>query len=599
MAGKRFLAAIGLALSLAAAGPTAPRMPTDPASGPAFPNRPPNFVVLLADDLALMDLGIFGGEARTPNIDALARRGRMFTRYYTSPLCSPSRAMLLTGLDNHRTGVSTIPEVIPNEHIGKKGYSLRFEPGVTTIASRLKQRGYRTFMTGKWHLGHEAGDLPNAHGFDRSFVLDASGADNWEQKSYMPYYADAPWFEDGKPARLPKDFYSSRFLIDRMVDYLGEGDQNKPFLAYIGFQAIHIPVQAPPEFTRKYKDTYRKGWAAMRKARWERAQANGLIPKGAPLADPPKGLRRRESLSREEQALFARNMAINAGMIEAMDHHIGRLVAHLKRTGEYDNTVFVFTSDNGPEPSNPLATSRTMQWWLDNNGYSVSADNWGGKGTYAFIGPEFANAAASPGAMFKFYSAEGGLHVPMIMAGPGIAPAAPSAAMTTVSDIAPTLLAMAGGAPDASAFDGRSLVPLLAGQADAVRTPETATGFEVSGNAALFKGSYKLVRNLKPYGDGIWRLYDIGSDPGETRDLSKSDPAKFNEMMAEYRVYAKRNGVLEMPDGYDSTMQIGKNTVRKMAARYWYVLLGAGVLMLVLLYGGYRLLRRKGRARPA
>jgi len=599
MAGKRFLAAIGAALSLAAASPAAQPLATATTLKAITPDRPPNFVVLLADDLALMDLGIYGGEARTPHIDALARRGRMFTRYYTSPLCSPSRAMLLTGLDNHRTGVSTIPEVIPNEHIGKKGYSLRFEPGVTTIASRLRQRGYRTYMTGKWHLGHEEGDLPNSHGFDRSFVLDASGADNWEQKSYMPYYADAPWFEDGKPARLPKDFYSSRFLIDRMVDYLGEGDQQKPFLAYIGFQAIHIPVQAPPEFTRKYRDTYREGWAAMRKARWQRAQANGLIPRGAPLADPPKGLRQWESLSREEQALFARNMAINAGMIEAMDHHIGRLVEHLKRTGQYDNTVFVFTSDNGPEPSNPLATSRTMQWWLDNNGYSVSADNWGGKGTYAFIGPEFANAAASPGAMFKFYSAEGGLHVPMIMAGPGIAPAAPSAAMTTVSDIAPTMLAMAGGAPDASAFDGRSLVPLLAGQADAVRTPETATGFEVSGNAALFKGSYKLVRNLKPYGDGVWRLYDIATDPGETRDLSRSDPAKFKEMMAEYRAYAKRNGVLEMPEGYDSTVQIGKNTVRKMAARYWHVLLGAGVIVIAMLYGAYRLLRRKGRARPA
>lgn len=599
MAGKRMLVAIGVALSLAAAGPAAQPLVTSGEQVPVTAARPPNFVVLLADDLALMDLGIYGGEARTPNIDALARRGRMFTRYYTSPLCSPSRAMLLTGLDNHRTGVSTIPEVIPEEHLGRKGYSLRFEPGVTTIASRLKQRGYRTFMTGKWHLGHEDGDLPNSHGFDRSFVLDASGADNWEQKSYMPYYADAPWFEDGKPARLPKDFYSSRFLIDRMVDYLGEGDHQRPFLAYIGFQAIHIPVQAPPEFTRKYKDTYREGWAAMRKARWERAQASGLIPKGAPLADPPKGLRQWESLSREEQALFARNMAINAGMIEAMDHHIGRLVEHLRRTGQYDNTVFVFTSDNGPEPSNPLATSRTMQWWLDNNGYSVSADNWGGKGTYAFIGPEFANAAASPGAMFKFYSAEGGLHVPMIMAGPGIAPAAPSAAMATVSDIAPTLLDMAGGAADASAFDGRSLVPLLAGQADAVRTAETATGFEVSGNAALFKGSYKLVRNLKPYGDGVWRLYDIATDPGETRDLRQSDPVKFQEMMAEYRAYAKRNGVLEMPEGYDSTVQIGKNTVRKMAARYWYVLLGAGVLVVGLLYGAYRLLRRKGRTRPA
>lgn len=599
MAGTRFLAAIGAALVLAAAAPPAqPGLRTAP-SDPADRARSPNFVVLLADDLALMDLGIYGGEARTPNIDALARRGRMFTRYYTSPLCSPSRAMLLTGLDNHRTGVSTIPEVIPDEHVGRKGYSLRFEPGVTTISSRLRDRGYRTYMTGKWHLGHEAGDLPNSHGFDRSFVLDASGADNWEQKSYMPYYADAPWFEDGKPATLPKDFYSSRFLVDKMIDYIAKGDQQKPFLAYIGFQAIHIPVQAPPEFTRKYRNTYREGWAAMRKARWERAQASGLIPRGAPLAAPPKGLRRWESLSREEQSLFARNMAINAGMIEAMDHHIGRLVEHLKRTGQYDNTVFVFTSDNGPEPSNPLATSRTMQWWLDGNGYTVSADNWGGKGTYAFIGPEFANAAASPGAMFKFYSAEGGLHVPMIMAGPGIAPAAPSAAMTTVSDIAPTLLAMAGGMPDADAFDGRSLVPLLTGQSDAVRTPDTATGFEVSGNAALFKGSYKLVRNLKPYGDGVWRLYDIATDPGETRDLRRSDPAKFKEMMAEYRAYAKRNGVLDMPDGYDSTIEIGKNTVRKMAARYWYILLGAGLLALALLYGFYRLMRAIVRPRPA
>ncbi len=599
MARKRSFAAVGAALILAAAAPSAQPVSRSAAPVPAAPPRAPNFVVLLADDLALMDIGIYGGEARTPNIDALARRGRMFTRYYTSPLCSPSRAMLLTGLDNHRTGVSTIPEVIPEEHIGKKGYSLRFEPGVTTIASRLKQRGYRTFMTGKWHLGHEAGDLPDAHGFDRSFVLDASGADNWEQKSYMPYYADAPWFEDGKPATLPDDFYSSRFLVDRMIDYIGQGDPQRPFLAYIGFQAIHIPVQAPPEFTRRYQDTYSEGWTAMREARWKRAQANGLIPQGAPLADPPRGLRKWESLSREEQALFARNMAINAGMIEAMDHHIGRLVEHLKRTGQYDNTVFVFTSDNGPEPSNPLATSRTMHWWLDNNGYSVSADNWGGKGTYAFIGPEFANAAASPGAMFKFYSAEGGLHVPMVIAGPGLDPGAPSAAMTTVSDIAPTLLAMAGGTPDPEAFDGRSLVPLLTGQSDAVRSPEVATGFEVSGNAALFKGSYKLVRNLKPYGDGIWRLYDIAADPGETRDLRQSNPAKFKELMADYRAYAKRNGVLEMPEGYDSTVQIGKNTIRKMAARYWYVLMGVGVLVIALLYGGYRLLRRMGRARPA
>jgi arylsulfatase A-like enzyme len=594
------VAAMG-AVSIALAAPLAVTGPTVSAAGAGdlAAKAAPNFVVLLADDLALMDLGIYGGEANTPHIDALAQRGRMFTRYYTSPLCSPSRAMLLTGLDNHRTGVSTIQEVIPPEHEGKPGYSLRFEPGVTTISQRLKAQGYRTYMTGKWHLGHGAGDLPNAHGFDRSFILDASGADNWEQKSYMPYYKTAPWFEDGKPATLPKDFYSSRFLVDRMIDYIDSGPGDQPFFAYIGFQAVHIPVQAPAEFTRKYADTYREGWAAMRTARWQRAQAMGLIPPGAPLADPPEGLRAWESLSADEQALFARHMAINAGMIEAMDHHVGRLVAHLKATGQYDNTVFVFTSDNGPEPSNPMAGSRTMDLWTRANGYSVSADNWGEKGTYGFIGPEFANAAASPGAMFKFYTSEGGLHVPMIMAGPGVAPARPSAAMTLVTDIAPTLLAMAGGKADAGTFDGASLVPLLSGASDAVRLAEVPVGFEVSGNAALFKGSHKLVRNLKPYGDGQWRLFDIASDPGETRDLSKADPAKFSELMADYRAYAKRNGVLQMPDGYDSTRQIGLNTLKKMAGHYWWVLAGLGVLVVLAVYGAVRWAKRRGAMRRA
>ncbi|GGB64507.1 arylsulfatase [Blastomonas aquatica] len=582
-----------------APNPVASAASSSPAPVAAPVSVKPNFVVLLADDLALMDLGIYGGEAATPNIDALALRGRMFTRYYSSPLCSPSRAMLLTGLDNHRTGVSTIQEMIPPEQTGKKGYSLRFEPGVTTISERLQGQGYRTYMTGKWHLGHGQGDLPVDHGFDRSFILDASGADNWEQKSYMPYYKTAPWFEDAKPATLPADFYSSRFLIDKMIDYIDSGSADQPFFAYVGFQAVHIPVQAPAEFTRKYADTYREGWAVMRKARWQRAQAIGLIPQGAPLADPPQGLRAWESLSAQEQALFARHMAINAGMIEAMDHHIGRLVTHLKRTGQYDNTVFVFASDNGPEPSNPMAGARSMDLWTRTNGYSVSADNWGEKGTYGFIGPEFANAAASPGAMFKFYTSEGGLHVPMIIAGPGIAPGQPSSAMTVVSDIAPTLLALAGGKAEAGAFDGTSLVPLLTGEREEVRSAEVPVGFEVSGNAALFKGSHKLVRNLKPYGDGQWRLFDISSDPGETRDLSEAEPAKFQELMADYRAYASRNGVLEMPEGYDSTTQIGINTVKKMAGHYWWVLAGMGLLIIAALYGIFKLVRRSSGTRPA
>ena len=177
------------------------------ATGPtATQDQRPNVVIILADDVALMDLGAYGGEARTPNIDALAARGALFTQYRASPLCSPSRAMLLTGMDAHLTGVATIPEVLPEEQRGQPGYGMALEPGVLTLADRLRAEGYRTIMSGKWHMGEAADEMPQAHGFDRSFALAASGADNWDDRSYMPYYKDAPWFEDGVEASLPQDF---------------------------------------------------------------------------------------------------------------------------------------------------------------------------------------------------------------------------------------------------------------------------------------------------------------------------------------------------------------------------------------------------------
>ena len=265
--------------------------------------QPPNVVIILVDDAALMDLGIYGGEAQTPNIDALAARGAMFTQYRTSPLCSPTRAMLLTGLDNHQTGVATIPEVLPPEHKGQAGYTMALEPGVLTLADRLRTVGYRTLMSGKWHLGETADEMPNSHGFDRSFALAASGADNWDDKSYMPYYKDAPWWEDGVEAALPEDFYSSEFIVDKMIEYLDGTDQDQPFLAYLPFQAIHIPVQAPAEFIEKYDGVYDAGWGALREARFERAQDLGLVERGVPLADMPSHARKWGALSEDDRAV--------------------------------------------------------------------------------------------------------------------------------------------------------------------------------------------------------------------------------------------------------------------------------------------------------
>jgi arylsulfatase A-like enzyme len=548
----------------------------------------PNFIVIVVDDAALMDFGATGGEASTPNIDMLAQRGALFTNYHSSPLCSPSRAMLLTGLDNHRTGHATIEEVLPPEQAGKPGYTLRLEPGVLTVAKRLKAGDYRTYMTGKWHLGRNDGDLPNAHGFDRSFALDASGADNWEQKSYMPYYDHAPWFEDGKPATLPAGFYSSQFIVEKMIDYLKSGEANRPFFGYLAFQAVHIPVQVPREFSDKYKGRFDQGWEALRQARWARAQAMGVVPTNAPYAPLPPMLRHWNKLSAEEHRIFARSMEVYSGMIEAMDHHIGRLIAHLKSTGQFENTIFVVTSDNGPEPSDPVHATG-MNIWMALNGYHWDIARLGERGSMGFIGPEWAAAISSPGSLFKFYTTGGGLRVPLIVSGPGIL-SMRHASSAFVTDVTPTILDFAGvdasAVSGAKAMNGVSLRPVLDRRAERTHADDKSIGVEVAGNAALFKGDYKIVRNGGALSDPQWRLYNITDDPAETRDLSGAEPTRFAAMIADYRTYMARNGVLDMPPGYNVQRQVEANAIKRQIAAYWWViifigfsLLGIGVLV--------------------
>ena len=557
------------------------------ATGPAATaDTRPNVVIILADDVALMDFGAYGGEARTPNIDALAGRGALFTQYRASPLCSPSRAMLLTGMDAHLTGIATIPEVLPDTQRDQPGYRMALEPGVLTLADRLRAQGYRTVMAGKWHMGEAADEMPQAHGFDRSFALAASGADNWDDRSYMPYYKDAPWFEDGVETSLPQDFYSSRFIVDTAIEYLAETDPAKPFFAYLPFQAIHIPVQAPQEFIDRYKGRYDAGWEALRAERHQKSQALGLIPQGAPLAALPPDFRAWDSLSAEDRALYAARMEVNAAMLEAMDFHIGRLIQHLKAKSEYDNTIFIVSSDNGPEPSrgDDTATLGLFHWLT---GYDIGADDMGGPGSWGFIGPEWAAAAATPGAWFKFYATEGGIRVPLIMAGPGIAPQRiTSPAMIT--DIAPTLLDWLEVDPTATAgkpMTGRSLLPVLNGTVESAYGADEARAVEVSGNSALYLGDYKITRSVPPVGDGQWRLYNLARDPGETTDLSASEPAVKARLLAAYDAYAKRVGVLPMPEGYDSMKQVTRNVGARLLTNYpWlYGVLGAVLLVFAVL----------------
>jgi len=532
---------------------------------------PPNIVLILVDDAALMDFGVYGGEAATPTIDALAKKGTLFTHYRASLMCAPSRSMLLTGYDSHLTGVPNLPIFTPPEYATRPGYQGILNNQVETVATRLKRIGYRTYITGKWHLGHTEETLPSKRGFDRTYILDASGADNYEDKGYLPTQSSQPpWYQDGKEIDLPEDFYSSRNLVDEMIQFMDEESQpDDPFFAFLSFQAIHIPVQAPKEYTEKYIDTYEQGWDVIRKKRFEKAKRLGLIPDHARLGHKLDELKNWNDLSIEEQKFMAKAMAVNAGMLEAMDHHIGRYIEYLEKNGKFENTVFIITSDNGPEASS-TGDVKSMEYWMKYVGYHRDYERLGEKRSYNYIGPEFASAAAGPSSFFKFYAGEGGLRVPLIFSGSGIPGGRSNSAFSRVTDITPTILSIAGiDRPKmalAGPMTGRSLFPIINGDQEIVYDENDAIGIEAAGHGALYKGDYKLVRNGRPYGDGIWRLYDIANDPGETRDLSLTDPEIFAEMIKHYIEYTKEYGVVEMSINYEPLLEI-QNKLRTRIGR--------------------------------
>lgn len=520
----------------------------------------PNIVLILVDDLALMDFGIYGGEANTPNIDKLAKAGTMFTNYHTSPSCAPSRAMLMTGYDSHLTGVPNLPLFLPPEQENTPGYEGILNDSVKTLATHLKQAGYRTYITGKWHLGHTENTLPTKRGFDRSFILDASGADNYKHKAYLPTQSKPPWFEDGEEIELPDDFYSSRNLVDKMISFMDEEEnQTAPFFSYLAFQAIHIPVQAPKEFVDKYEGVYDEGWEKLRQKRFEKAKELGLVPQTATLGEMLPVLKKWNEQSDDEKKRMAKAMAVNAAMIEAMDFHIGRYIEYLEKEGKLENTVFVITSDNGPEASDPSLVAG-MNIWLRYAGYHTDVDRLGEENSWNFIGPEFASAAASPSAYFKFYAGEGGLRVPLIVAGQNLPKTQQRNAFSFVTDVTPTILDIAGVEAKAW-FTGRSLLPVINNEAEKVYQDDEYIAVEAAGHSALFLGDMKIVRNARPYGDTQWRMYNIKEDPGETNNLAETMPDVFQEMLGYYETYAKEFGVLEMAADYDIMSELKRKFI--------------------------------------
>ena len=527
---------------------------------------PPNIVLIVVDDIGYSDFGAFGGEIETPHIDALAERGARFTNFHAASSCAPTRAMLLTGVDNHIAGVGSMRELMPFSHRGKPGYSGVLNDRVETIATRLQAAGYRTSIAGKWHLGTESRNLPPARGFDYSFIQADSGADNFEMRPYLPMKPEAYWYRNGERlAALPADFYSSRYFVDTTIEHLALTQaQQKPFFAYVAFQANHTPIQSPARFVDEYRGRYLEGWEAVRRARIQKMKAAGIISEQATLA--PGFLQQDwNALSQQQQYFEARRMQAYAGMATAMDHQVGRLVEYLQEIGEYDNTVFLVLSDNGAVANEPYE-SEFARSWLEAR-YHREVETLGEKGSWVAAGRNWGRVANTPLSGQKFSASEGGVRVPLIISGmPLIRPGMLSHAFVHVTDIAPTVLEIAGLNPDTAAAEkepiaGASVVVLFEDGAQALRAADEPIGYEFSGNAALYRGDFKLMRNQAPAGDGLWRLFNIKQDPGETVDLSSRRPDLYQSMQQDYMAYTQRTGVLPMPENYSLNRQVALNAL--------------------------------------
>ncbi|HWW59140.1 MAG TPA: arylsulfatase [Sphingopyxis sp.] len=513
--------------------------------------RRPNLLVIVADDLGYSDIGAFGGEIRTPNLDRLALAGIRLAGFHTAPTCSPTRSMLLSGTDNHLAGLGTMAELIGPNQKDKPGYEGYLRSDVATLAERLSAGGYATLFSGKWHLGLTAEQDPHARGFQRSFALLQGGHNHFGTDADPEKGGTATYTETGKRiTKLPADFYSSDYFASRLIGFLGErpAAPEKPFFAYLAFTAPHWPLQAPPADIARYKGQYDAGFDVLRQRRLARQRELGILPADVAAHTPRNRDGSWDSLTADQQRTASRNMEIYAAMVDRLDRNVGRVIDALRASGELDNTVIVFLADNGAEALDVETTGAQMlarNLKTADNGF----DNRGAASSYVTYGAGWAQAATAPSWLTKGYQSEGGTRAVAFISGAGI-PQRKGAdtQFLSVADVAPTLLDLAGVDPAVTRIGGRAVRPItgrswagwLQNPAARVYGANDGFGAELFGSRAWRQGDWKLT----DIGDGVWRLFDLARDPGETRDLSLTDPSRRDALAAAWDRYARDVGVI-------------------------------------------------------
>jgi arylsulfatase A-like enzyme len=511
----------------------------------------PNVLILMADDLGFSDLGCYGSEIATPVLDSLASTGIVFSNFHAAPTCSPTRAMLLTGVDHHRAGMGNMYEFLSSApaQIGKPGYEGHLNNSVVTIAEVLKTAGYHTAISGKWHLGRRlaVSQAPVARGFDQSWVLWSGWAEH-----HTPAYPRA-FVEGNRRVPYPRGQYSTELYTDKAIEFADEAiNQDKPFFLFVSYTAPHWPLEAPADLIAKQKGKYDAGYDELRQRRIAGLGERGILSKDIqPAATPTRRpqlhhqpaaeqTRSWNELDLDERAYSARLMEVHAAMIESLDQNVGRLITHLQSRDQFNNTLVIFLSDNGAAP---MASTNASP--------GNDLENVGRPGSFVGYGPEWARASTGPLRLMKGHATEGGTRVPAIIKLPHSEQHWVTAEFASVLDIAPTIYDVAGATypksfrdHELNALNGVSMLPYLTSERNRIHDHDDSMGWELFGRSAFRRGKWKITWIERPFGSGEFELFDIETDPGESRNVRAMYPDVYRQMVDGFEQYARTNGIV-------------------------------------------------------
>ena len=559
------LIVLGLTLSLTATPSMLNFTYSQPAGGEGEQKRP-NILLIMGDDFGFSDIGSFGSEISTPNLDSIAEEGKILINYHTHPTCSPARSTLLTGIDNHIVGFGTMHEFLAPNQVGKPGYEGYLNNKAPTIAQMLKDSGYYTLMSGKWHLGSDNSSTPLAKGFEESFSLLEGGALHFNSGLYVMGH-HVTFMNNSKVVPRPDNTtYSNDLYTNSMLSLLKKNQEDgKPFFAYLSFQVAHSPFQAPQEDIKKYDNTYNVGYDTIREQRFEKQKQLGMWPEDLELPEYIPSVTPWSNLTEEQQDYRSKVLAVRAAMIDNMDRNIGKILQYLKETGEYDDTLIMFASDNGTSEPVEMADFVTVGINPDDqrkyvSTFNNSLTNIGNENSLVSFGAWGEAQSVSPLSGYKAAQSEGGIRAPFVIKLPGKETTLSKTStepeivrpFVHVMDIMPSLLEYAGLQLPGSTYKestvypimGRSVKPLFEGDVTKVYNDNEIVAQELFNNAAVFMGDWKAVKNAPPLGTDNWQLFNITSDIGENHDLAEQHPDVLEKLVSAYDDYSKDVGII-------------------------------------------------------